>query len=164
MIEDDSMNNNSPSVSAPSSAVRIERLTDANPDALAMLEEYYEAVQVVQRDKPEAIQTILNEPASGLWLAYLKDEVVGCVVLRGMASIALASECKRLYVKPAARGNSIADKLLDAQEEYALGCGVECIYLDSHDGLKAAIALYERRGYQRCERLQRQPTSDSVHA
>ena len=139
------------------SAVRIERLTDAHPDALAMLEEYYEAVQVVHRDKPEAIQTIVNEPASGLWLASLKDEVVGCVVLRRLASISLASECKRLYVKPAARGNSVGDKLLDAQEEYARSCGLEWIYLDTHDGLKVAIALYERRGYQRCERYNDNP-------
>jgi hypothetical protein len=95
-MEDDPMNNNPRSVSTNSSAVRIERLTDAHLDALAMLEEYYEAVQVVQRDKPEAIPAIVNQPASGLWLAYLEDEVVGRVALRRMASISLASECKWL--------------------------------------------------------------------
>ena len=68
-----------------------------------------------------------------------------------------ASECKRLYVKPAARGNHIADRLLDAQEEFARSVGVEWIYLDSYDDLKAAIALYERRGYERCERYNDNP-------
>jgi GNAT superfamily N-acetyltransferase len=68
-----------------------------------------------------------------------------------------ASECKRLYVKPAVRGNHIADRLLDAQEEFARTNGVEWIYLDSYDDLKAAVALYERRGYERCERYNDNP-------
>ena len=107
--------------------------------------EYYEAVHVVRRDTPEDIQGILNEPASGMWLAYLKDEVVGCVVLRRLASIPRTSECKRLYVRPAVRGNHIADKLLDAQEEFARSQGVEWAHLDSYDDLKPSITLYERR-------------------
>ncbi len=137
--------------------VRIERLTVANDDALAILQEYYEAVHVVQRDRPGSIQKIVEEPGSGMWLAYVGDEVVGCVVLRRLASAPLASECKRLYVKPAARGNRIADRLLDAQEEFARSQGVEWIYLDSYNDLKTAITLYERRGYQRCERYNDNP-------
>ncbi|HTF67932.1 MAG TPA: helix-turn-helix domain-containing GNAT family N-acetyltransferase [Edaphobacter sp.] len=139
------------------SAVRIERLTAANDHALAILQEYYEAVHVVQRDRPGSIRKIVKEPGSGMWLAYLGDEVVGCVVLRRLASIPLAGECKRLYVKPAARGNRIADRLLDAQEEFARGQGLEWIYLDSYGDLKTAIAVYERRGYQRCERYNENP-------
>ena len=137
--------------------VRIVRLTRAMKEAAQILEEYYEAVHVVQRDRPGALQKMIDEPASGVWLAYLGDEVVGCVVLRGLDSIPQASECKRLYVRPAARGRGIADKLLDAQEEYARSQGVEWIYLDSYDDLKAAIALYERRGYERCKRYNTNP-------
>jgi GNAT superfamily N-acetyltransferase len=138
-------------------ALRIERLTAAHADALAILEEYYEAVHVVQRDSPASIRRMINEPGSGIWLAYLGNEVQGCVVLRRLASVPRASECKRLYVKPAARGNHIADRLLDAQEEFARNAGVEWIYLDSYDDLKAAIALYERRGYARCARYNDNP-------
>jgi ribosomal protein S18 acetylase RimI-like enzyme len=68
-----------------------------------------------------------------------------------------SSECKRLYVKPWARGRGIADKLLDAQEIHARKQGLEWIFLDSYDDLKAAIALYERRGYERCERYNDNP-------
>ena len=53
--------------------VRIERLAAVNEEALAILEEYYEAVQVVVRDTPQAIQKMLDEPASGMWLAYAGD-------------------------------------------------------------------------------------------
>lgn len=137
--------------------VRIERLTVLGEGALAVLQEYYEAVCVIQRDRPGVLQKILKEPGSGMWLAYLRDEVVGCVALRKLASIPLASECKRLYVKPAARGNRIADRLLDAQEDFARSQGIEWIYLDSYDDLKTAIALYKRRGYRRCERYNENP-------
>ena len=137
--------------------VRIVRLTKPSKDALQILHEYYEAVHVVQRDKPGAIQKIIDEAASGVWLAYLGAEVVGCVVLRRLSSDPLTSECKRLYVKPAARGHGIADKLLDAQEEFARNCGVDWIYLDSYEDLKVAIALYERRGYVRCKRYNDNP-------
>jgi DNA-binding MarR family transcriptional regulator len=138
-------------------AIRIVRLTAAKDDTLAILQEYYEAVHVVQRDNPGTIQKIIDAPCSGIWLAYLVDEVVGCVVLRKLAAIPLASECKRLYVRPSARGNRIADKLLDAQEAFARSQGIEWIYLDSYDNLKTAIALYERRGYQLCERYNDNP-------
>lgn len=138
-------------------AIRIERLTTASEEATAILNEYYEAVHVVQRDRPGSLKKLLTEAGSGMWLAYVGDEVVGCVVLRRLLSIPRASECKRLYVKPSARGNHIADRLLDAQEEFARSQGIQWIYLDSYDDLKAAIALYERRGYRRCERYNDNP-------
>ena len=133
------------------------RLTTVNDDAHRILREYYEAVHVVQRDSPGSMQKLVDDPASGIWLAFLADEVVGCVVLRSIETIPLASECKRLYVKPAARGNHIADALLDAQEDYARSLGIQWIYLDSYDDLRTAITLYERRGYQRCDRYNDNP-------
>jgi DNA-binding MarR family transcriptional regulator/GNAT superfamily N-acetyltransferase len=141
----------------PAPAVRIERLTAVNHDVIVILQEYYEAVQVVWRDQPADIQRILAESASGIWLAYIGGEVVGCVVLRNLPSIPLAGECKRLYVKPAARGHRIADRLMDALEEFAVSESIEWIYLDTYDDLKTAITLYERRGYQQCERYNENP-------
>jgi GNAT superfamily N-acetyltransferase len=137
--------------------VRVVRLAEVDEDALRLLEEYYEAVHVVQRDSAEAIRKIVDDDASGVWLAYLGDKAVGCVVLRRLASIPLAGECKRLYVRPEARGHGIADALLDAQEAYARRQGLEWIYLDSYDDLKAAIAIYQRRGYVECERYNDNP-------
>jgi DNA-binding MarR family transcriptional regulator len=137
--------------------VRIERLRSSSSEALAILHEYYEAVHVVQRDTPASIRGVLNAPACGMWLAFLANEVVGCVVLRKLGSIPRSAECKRLYVRPAARGNRIADKLLDAQEAFARAQGIEWIYLDTYDDLKTAIALYEKRGYTRCDRYNDNP-------
>lgn len=137
--------------------VRIVRLFRSNADAIQLLQEYYEAVSVVQRDAPAAIQKIIDAPCSGVWLAYMGEEVVGCVVLRALGSIPFAGECKRLYVKPAARGHRIAHKLLDALEDFAHNNGLRWIYLDSYDDLKVAIALYRNRGYVSCERYNENP-------
>jgi DNA-binding MarR family transcriptional regulator/GNAT superfamily N-acetyltransferase len=137
--------------------VRIVRLSKCNQAAIRLLEEYYEAVSVVQRDTPEGIQKIIDSPCSGLWLAYLGQKAAGCVVLRKLSSIPFAGECKRLYVQPASRGHRIADKLLDAQEEFARSQGLHWIYLDSYDDLKVALALYRKRGYNSCERYNDNP-------
>ena len=138
-------------------SVRIVRLSKSNADAIRLLREYYEAVSVVQRDTPEAIQKIIDGPCSGVWLAYLKEKAVGCVVLRKLGSIPFAGECKRLYVQPTARGHGMANKLLDAQEGFARSRGLRWIYLDSYDDLKVAIALYRKRGYVSCERYNNNP-------
>jgi DNA-binding MarR family transcriptional regulator/GNAT superfamily N-acetyltransferase len=137
--------------------VRIERLCSSSREALAILQEYYEAVHVVRRDTSASVRKILGATASGMWLAHIGDEVVGCVVLRKLESIPQAGECKRLYVRPSARGNRVSDKLMDALEASARDEGLEWIYLDTYDDLTAAIALYERRGYERCERYNDNP-------
>jgi len=137
--------------------VRIVRLSEADDDASRLLEEYYEAVSVIQRDAPEAIQQVIGDASSGIWVAYLREKAVGCVMLRRLSSIPFAGECKRLYVRPEARGEGVAAALLDAQEAFARSKGLQWIYLDSYDDLKAAIALYRKRGYLPCERYNDNP-------
>jgi ribosomal protein S18 acetylase RimI-like enzyme len=133
------------------------RVLEASEEALRILDEYYEAVHVVLRDTPEDIRKLVADPRSALWLAYVDDAVVGCVVLRPLPQIASAGECKRLYVRPEARGRGIADRLMDALEEHARALGFSAIYLDSYGDLRAAIALYRRRGYVDCERYNDNP-------
>ena len=143
--------------SQPDPAVRIQRLQRPTAEALALLDEYYQAVRVVQRDTSAGIRKLFRERGSGMWLARLNGEAAGCVVLRRLQSIAHAGECKRLYVKPAARGHAIGDRLLDAMENHARSEGMGWIYLDSYDDLRTAIALYERRGYERCRPYNNNP-------
>jgi DNA-binding MarR family transcriptional regulator/GNAT superfamily N-acetyltransferase len=139
------------------SSLRIVRVSKCSDEVLQLLQEYYDAIHVVVRDTVPAIQKIIDEPSSGVWLAHVEDKPVGCVLLRKMTSTPFAAECKRLYVRPAARGHRIADKLMDALEEFARSRGLRWIYLDSHDGLKTALALYRRRGYVPCERYNDNP-------
>lgn len=127
------------------------------PDAETLLREYYEAVGVIKRDTPEEIRAFLSDAGSGLWIAYVDEAPAGCVVLRPLPSIPLAAECKRLYVRPQFRRQGIADRLLDAMEEYAQRIGATFVYLDSKNDLEAAIRIYIRRGYVACERYNDNP-------
>jgi DNA-binding MarR family transcriptional regulator/ribosomal protein S18 acetylase RimI-like enzyme len=121
-------------------------------DAWLLLEEYYREVGVIQKDTRESVQEFLAGPDSGLWIAYVEGVPAGCVVLRSMEKHRSAGECKRLYVRPQFRRRGIAEALLDALEGFAMGSSLSWIYLDSMDDLRAAIALYLRRGYEPCER------------
>jgi DNA-binding MarR family transcriptional regulator/GNAT superfamily N-acetyltransferase len=138
-------------------AIRIVRLAEANDDALRLLEEYYESVSVVQRDTPDATRKMARDDSFVIWLAYLQGKAVGCVVLRTLPLKPFAAECKRLYVQPETRAHGIAEALLNAQEAFARSRGVRWIYLDTHDGLKAAIALYRKLGYRSCKRYNNNP-------
>jgi DNA-binding MarR family transcriptional regulator/GNAT superfamily N-acetyltransferase len=139
------------------SLIRVVRVSQVDQEALSLLHEYYEAVGVVMRDTPEAIRQIVKDPHGGLWIAYLKGKAVGCAYLHSLPTIPRATECKRLYVKPGARGHGAAHALLDAQEAFARKQGLERIYLDSKDDLKVAINLYAKRGYVPCERYNENP-------
>ncbi|NYF91626.1 bifunctional helix-turn-helix transcriptional regulator/GNAT family N-acetyltransferase [Tunturiibacter empetritectus] len=138
-------------------SLRIVRVSKCSDEVLQLLQEYYDAINVVVRDTLPSIRKIIDGASSGVWLAHLDDKPVGCVLLRKMTSTPFAGECKRLYVQPAARGHGIADKLMDALEEFARSRELRWIYLDSHDGLKTAIALYCKRGYVPCERYNDNP-------
>lgn len=139
------------------SGLRIERLTCATEDALRILNLYYEEIQVVLRDTAEKVTALVQEPKAGLWMAYINEKAVGCLMMRGLAGHPDAGECKRLYVLPEARGHHIADQLFDALEEYAREIGLEWLYLDSKEDLLPALKMYVRRGFHLCERYNENP-------
>ena len=139
------------------STVRIVRLSKLDDDVLRLIDEYYEAIDVTQRDTPVTIKKIIQAKRSGVWLAYLDNQAVGCVVLKALPSMSSAAECKRLYVQPRARGHGLANGMLDSVETFARDNGLTWIYLDSFDALKAAVALYKKRGYVPCDRYNDNP-------
>lgn len=137
--------------------IKIERAQAVSAELLALFNEYYEALAIQVRDTPDKLAAMINEPLSGIWLARNDNDIVGCVALRPLPQFPGAVECKRLYVRPSMRGHGIADLLMDAVEDYARTAQAPALYLDSHDGLKAALRLYERRGYVNCPRYNDNP-------
>jgi N-acetylglutamate synthase-like GNAT family acetyltransferase len=133
--------------------VRAASLADEDGVA-AILAEYCDSLAVVIRDTAADIRSYLAPPG-GLWLAHEGAEIVGCVALRPLTGE--IGEIKRLYVRPAHRGQGFADALLDALEAAARERGFQELYLDTHDGLTAAKRFYERRGYARRERYNNNP-------
>ena len=137
--------------------VRVERATLNQVDmAYAVVAEYYEALHVVARETAGEFRDEYFGPASGFWLAWFGSSLAGSIALREM-SRGEAAEIKRMYVRPPFRGFGVAQKLLAAAETFARHCGYQHIFLDSTDEMQAAVRLYERNGYQRCERYNGNP-------
>jgi len=124
---------------------------------ISILEEYYDAAHVVLRDDTAAIHDYLAGRGA-LWAAQLAAGIVGCIALRPLDMAgASACEVKRLYVRAAYRGRGIADALHEALEAHARTAGFGWIYLDTADGMRAAIKFYARHGYEPCERYNDNP-------
>ena len=137
---------------------RIERASvERMAEAYAIVREYYEAVGVVVRDDVESFARDYFGDGSGVWLAHEDGAVVGCIALRPLPQMEHAGEIKRMYVKPEARGQGIAERLLKALEKYAAEAGYRALYLDTKDDLTAAIRFYQRHGYEPCERYNENP-------
>ncbi len=130
---------------------------DDRAAAYAIVQEYNDAVGVVKRDSPESFAGDYFATGAGLWLADADGELAGCIALRRLSTIDDAGEIKRLYVRPAARGQGVADALLLALEQYARREGYCWLYLDSKDDLVAALRFYRRHGYVSCERYNDNP-------
>lgn len=138
--------------------ISVHRASPEEADiAFAIVEEYNEAVNVLVRDQRSSFLHEYFGNGGGLWLAQANHETVGCIGLRPLREPAGSGEVKRLYVRPAWRGQGIAEALLRALETYARDCAYEWIYLDSKDDLVAAIRFYARQGYTACERYNANP-------
>jgi DNA-binding MarR family transcriptional regulator/GNAT superfamily N-acetyltransferase len=135
----------------------IDHLATVNDDDLALLEEYFDTIGVTQRDSRPDIRRAVASRTSEFWVARDQGRAVGCVMLRKLEDMGNAGECKRLYVRAAARGQGIADALMSELESYARTLGLKWIYLDSKDDLPAALALYRKRGYAVCPRYNDNP-------
>jgi ribosomal protein S18 acetylase RimI-like enzyme len=147
------------SESAPDTGCSIRR---ASPDdlynAFALVKEYFEMVGVWLRDTESEFCDYLVGNDRGVWLAFAGSEPVGCIALHPLASRARSGEIKRLYVKQAYRRQGLAERLLNALEEFAAKTTrYEWLYLDTKDDLVTAIRFYELRGYKGCERYNSNP-------
>jgi N-acetylglutamate synthase-like GNAT family acetyltransferase len=128
--------------------------------AIAILDEYDEAIGVVVRDDAATRRGYLTG-RGGLWIAEAGGDVAGCVALKGLARNAeRAGEVKRLYVRAAWRKTGLGDHLMDALEADARSSGYDALYLDTFAALAAAVRLYERRGYVRIARYNDNPQAE----
>src|SRR5450432_3746619 len=127
------------------------------PQLFELLKEYFAELDVTERDSVADVKRMLKDERVGFWMAYVEGVPAGCVALRPLLSLPSASECKRLYVRPLFRGRGLAKTLLSVMERFAKELGVQWIYLDSKNDLKAAISLYKQRGYETCKRYNKNP-------
>src|SRR5262249_26430471 len=111
---------------------------------------------VVARETLEEFRREYFGQGKGVWLAWAGPSLAGSIALRELCP-GDAAEIKRMYVREAYRGLGIAQGLLREAERCARDSGYRRILLDSTDEMQAARRLYERNGYERCERYNRNP-------
>jgi putative acetyltransferase len=127
------------------------------PIAFPLVAEYFQEIDVLVRDSKEEFADYLVGDGGGVWLAFAREEPVGCIVLRGLSSPLASGEVKRLYVRASHRKRGLADGLLRALEQYAIQVGYDWLYLDTKDDLENAIRFYKRHGYECCDRYNNNP-------
>lgn len=140
-------------------ALRIHRATLAEADqAYGLVEEYFAAARVVVREDRTRFERDYFGPNVGFWLATPDSRLAGCIALRELRfRAAVLGEIKRMYVRPAYRGQGIAGALLGTLESYAVRCGYRELVLDTTDEMTSAVRLYEKHGYRPCSRYNENP-------
>lgn len=79
-----------------------------------------------------------------IFIAEQDGRAVGCCAILPMED---GVEVCKMTVTPAARGQGLARRLLEACEATARRMGVGRLYLETNSGLTAAVSLYERFGF-----------------
>lgn len=100
-------------------------------------------------------------PGGRLLLALVDGEPAGCGALRSLD--AGRAEAKRLYVRPQFRGLGIGRALLDWIIAEARHAGHREIVGDTMPVMREALAMYERRGFERTGPYSAGPTPGAIY-
>jgi GNAT superfamily N-acetyltransferase len=88
-------------------------------------------------------------PTGGLWVAWEKDEAVGCVALQSLSDD--TGEVKRMYVRPEHRGKGIARALAHVVIDEARARGYAKLRLGTLASMLPAQNLYTSLGFRPIE-------------
>src|SRR3954471_15359239 len=127
----------------------IERTTTPTDDVRSLISELE---QVLHAEYPPEQRHGLSldaifQPHIQFFVAHGDTGAVGC---GGVALFADLAEVKRMYVRPAARGQGVAEVLLDSIEAAVRAAGLVRLCLETGDRQLAAMRVYARAGFSRC--------------
>lgn len=88
-------------------------------------------------------------PGGRLLLARVDEQAAGCVALRPLKEVGMC-EMKRLFVRPAYRGQGLGRLLATQIIHEATVMNYAVMRLDTLDTLDSAMRLYRQLGFQRC--------------
>jgi putative acetyltransferase len=94
-------------------------------------------------------------PRGALLLAMKGDQVAGCGALRLWSTD--NCELKRMFLRPAFRGQGGGRQLAMALIDRARDAGYRSIRLDTLDFMREAVALYQSLGFREIERYNDNP-------
>ena len=126
--------------------ITIEHEPFDSPAALALREE--QRVELIERygfdSEPGAKPTSADVPV--FLVARSSGDPVGCGGLRPIEPGLV--EIKRMFVRPAERGQGFSKLILQALEDEARAIGAERVVLETGVAQPESIGLYERSGYR----------------
>ena len=99
-------------------------------------------------------------PGGRLYLAYWDGELAGCVGMKKLDGV--TGELKRLYVRPAFRGQRLGRKLVERIIEDARSLGYTRLMLDTMPELVSARHMYENMGFHVPERYNNSPLDTTI--
>jgi putative acetyltransferase len=129
--------------------ITIERVTVPTDDVRTLISELQ---HVLGAEYPPEQQHGLSldaifQPHIQFFVAHGDTGAVGCA---GVALFADLAEVKRMYVRPAARGQGVAEVLLGRIEAAVRAAGLVRLCLETGDRQLAAMRVYARAGFARC--------------
>ena len=95
----------------------------------------------------EALDSLDEESESWAWISRVGGEPAGCVLLYGETDE--LAEFRRLYVRPAHRGEGVGRRLVRTVVDRARAEGYETLGLTTPPWSESAQALYESMGFER---------------
>lgn len=108
-------------------------------------------------------------PRGRLLLAGPPNDAFACIALRPLdtgerrSSDVANGEVKRLYVRPAYRGQGWGQRLAQTLVDEARGIGYRALKLDTLEWMKAARSVYTRLGFRDCARYYDNPLPGVVY-
>lgn len=128
----------------------IEHTTTPTDDVRSLIAELEDslAVEYPPEQRHGLALDAIFQPHIQFFVARDAGAAVGCA---GVALFADLAEVKRMYVRPAARGRGIADALLARIEIVTRDAGLRRLCLETGDRQIAAIRMYARAGFSRCQ-------------
>jgi len=100
-------------------------------------------------------------PAGRLALLIGDGQAAGCIALRPVDPI--RAEAKRLYVRPAFRGRGAGEALMQWLIAEARAAGYRELVGDTMPVMQNALAMYERRGFERTGPYAPDPTPGAIY-
>jgi len=132
--------------------ISVERADIESGDASQLIAALNAELSAQYADIPGANHFRLNvdevAPGRGAYMIARRDGApVGCGAVRRIDPE--TAEIKRMYVIPAERSNGIGRRIVEALEAQARALGVSRVVLETGTRQDAAIALYEKMGFER---------------
>jgi ribosomal protein S18 acetylase RimI-like enzyme len=109
----------------------------------------------------ERLSVDYGPPHGAFLVAEQGGEAIGCVALR--LHVDGVAELKRLYVRPAARGQGLGRQLAEGMIAEARRLGYQRVVLDTLPSMHEARALYDALGFRLANAYRPNPVPGTVY-